>query len=309
MKRVGEAAEKAARHRKFHWCRRPNGFSDMPVWRVVAAMSGAPLCQVLAFVNRLEEIANAAEQRGSVEDYKAQEFAAALDIPLDIAARIFATLQHPDIGWVAYEHVVTFHPRNPDKEDETAAERKRRQRARDRGMKDLAALAAEGRITPDQRAVAEAQLLMDHRLSNGHACHIVTPRDHRDVTPEQSIGLERPAEKTPAGAPGETDGFQGEAADPLVAQIDACKWLMENGKRLLVSQMQVSDKQAAAYIDRWRESVRDDVILKKFISEADKTLYAGARFHNIISDQIRRHVAVPRLPLPPVIAAKKEAAG
>src|SRR5947209_14312151 len=108
FRQLGEAAQKAARHRRFHWSRRDGGFSDKPLWRVVAAELNIPLVEVLAFVNRLEEFANAADERGSVAEFNAAEFGAALGIPKENAARIFAQLERPEIGWIAYDHIADF---------------------------------------------------------------------------------------------------------------------------------------------------------------------------------------------------------
>src|SRR5260370_20120775 len=120
--------------RSFPWCRRPNGFSDNPKWRAVKARSGLNLCTVLAFVNRLEELgndaANRGDIRGSVAGFKTEDFAAALDITPEEASRLFAALEHPDIGWLADGMIADFIDRNPDIEDPTSGERKRRERTR-----------------------------------------------------------------------------------------------------------------------------------------------------------------------------------
>ena len=135
------------RKRSFSWCRRPNGFSDNPKWRSVKARTGLELCTVLAFVNRLEEVgndaANRGDIRGSLVGFKAQDFAAALDISVEEANKLFAALEHPDIGWIADGIIVDFHDRNPDVEDPTAAERQRRRRSRDRITRKLAELVDE----------------------------------------------------------------------------------------------------------------------------------------------------------------------
>ena len=162
MKPLGEGAAKAARHRRFHWCRRPNGFSDMPVWRVVARQTGLPVVTVLAFVNRLEELGNAAanfgEVRGALSRFSASEFAEALGLSAEDCARLYAALERPEIGWIAYDHIADFYDRNPDREDETAAERQRRKRLRDRINARLAKLARSGKIDERRRADLEALL-------------------------------------------------------------------------------------------------------------------------------------------------------
>ena len=151
------------RNRSFPWCRRPNGFSDNPKWRAVKARSGLTLSTVLAFVNRLEELANDAANRGdirgSVAGFKSEDFAAALDITAGDANRLFAALEHPDIGWLADGMISDFNDRNPDIEDPTAGERKRRERTRTKIMRKLAELARLGNIISGERGEIESSLL------------------------------------------------------------------------------------------------------------------------------------------------------
>jgi hypothetical protein len=156
------------RNRSFPWCRRPNGFSDNPKWRAVKARSGLDLCTVLAFVNRLEELgndaANRGDIRGSVAGFKTEDFAAALDITPEDANRLFAALEHPDIGWVADGMIADFIDRNPDIEDPTSGERKRRERTRAKILRRLGELATLGQIISGERAEIESNLLrLDHR--------------------------------------------------------------------------------------------------------------------------------------------------
>lgn len=196
MKHISEAAAKAARHRTWHWCRHENGFCDRPTWRVVARRLSMPVHQVVAFVCRLEELANAADQRGQVGHFRAAEFAEALDMPEEDAARIFAELEAPDIAWVAYECVATFFDRNRDWEDDTAAVRKRKQRARDNILKRLVTLGRQGKFDPARRTEIEGRLMLmdadelstiqtelrDAELSTGHRRHTVTSRADRPAT-------------------------------------------------------------------------------------------------------------------------------
>lgn len=115
-----------------------------------------PLFQVVAFANRLEEIANDAanygEPRGSVARFRADEFGMALGMSADDAADIFAALEDPSIGWIAYGQIAEFCDRNPDREDETALERQRRKRLRDQIRPQLDSLALRGLISEEARA-------------------------------------------------------------------------------------------------------------------------------------------------------------
>jgi hypothetical protein len=165
-----------------------------------------PLYQVIAFVNRLEEIANASEQRGHVGHFSAAEFGAALGMPEEDAARIFAALEDPSIGWISYDVVHDFTGRNPDQLDNTTAERQRRRRARLDILKATASLAREGRITLDRRNEIEARLkLLDdvalfrlaaelqRDLSTCHGSHGVTRHGVTSVTQEDQSN-QRPSE-------------------------------------------------------------------------------------------------------------------
>lgn len=162
LAQIATEARKATRNRKFHWCRRENGFCDLPIWRLVASRLRMPLYQVVAFANRLEELANAAanfgEVRGNVGRFNADEFAMALGMSVDDAARIFAELALPEIGWIAYDHVADFYDRNPDRIDEGAADRKRRQRMREKIVEQLGRMAREGSIPEAERRSVENAL-------------------------------------------------------------------------------------------------------------------------------------------------------
>jgi hypothetical protein len=165
MKRLADAvddAEKRRRRKHWSWCRNWNGFSDLPIWRVVAQRLNIPLYQVVAFVYRLDAFANDAGNkgyaRGEVAHFSAEEFAIALGMSAEDAARIYNELEHPTIGWIAYGQVADFNDRNKDREDETAALRQRRKRARRDILKYLAALARQGKITAADRNRVEDRL-------------------------------------------------------------------------------------------------------------------------------------------------------
>uniref|UniRef100_E6VFK3 Uncharacterized protein n=1 Tax=Rhodopseudomonas palustris (strain DX-1) TaxID=652103 RepID=E6VFK3_RHOPX len=159
---IGASARRAARRRQFHWCRRPNGFCDLPIWGVVADRLEMPAYQVIAFVNRLEELGNAAANfggiRGHLGRFNPLEFARALGMGREEVERIYEALAAPDIGWIADDHIVDFYDRNPDREDETNAERQRRFRLRKSILQQLSKLARTGRIAAEERAAIEGAL-------------------------------------------------------------------------------------------------------------------------------------------------------
>src|SRR5262245_4914355 len=108
-----EAEAKAARHPKYPWSRHWNGFIDLAVWRLVASELDMPLYQVQAFVMRLDSFANQADERGSVAGFNPAEFGIALGMSTNDAARLFATLEREDIGWITWDHITDFYTRNP----------------------------------------------------------------------------------------------------------------------------------------------------------------------------------------------------
>jgi hypothetical protein len=284
-----------------------------------------------------------------VAEFKAKDFGASLGMSAEDAARIFAALEAPDVGWVAYEYVADFFQRNPDHQDNTATERKRRQRARVRAMKEIAVRFHRGDISAEQRAQMEAQVLLDARLSTGGVSqrdtrdllttsrgeirpeqsqavtelstgHAVTHRDIVTVTPEQS------KKETPPPTP--VDNFGGEASraaqdqqaeettgggqgnDPQAEQAEAELWLLSEGKKLLIDRMQIVPTLAETYLGRWQRDLNDSVKLKNIITGADEAGYVGPRFHTLITDQVRRTRNVaPRLPLGPVGIDRKRAVG
>lgn len=342
MRQIGEAARKAARHRRWDWCRHWNGFSDMPLWRLIASRLQLPAYQVVAFVVRLDEFANAAEQRGglrgAVDDFSAEEFGVALGMPAEDAARIFAALEHPDIGWIAFGHLATFYDRNRDSDDDRdkAAERKRRQRERDRAMKELALAAAAGTVSADERRAREAALLLDHRLSTRLTVadettgHNVTDASNVTVTQEQSTGLrpepvDKSADTAGKGTSGETAGPTGQAsgksgadlstspvaaretvADETTSRCDvvadetvaATRWLETEGARIVCERMVVHTNRAAQLVGRWQRDLADPHVLVDAILGADHAGLTAGRFHVSVTDAIGRHLRAAALGQP-----------
>lgn len=329
LKQIGAAVALAARHRKFHWCRRPNGFCDLPIWGVVADKLGMPLHQVVAFVSRLEELGNAAanygEIRGNLARFKPEEFAKALGMTGEDSARIYAALEDPAVGWIAYEHIADFYDRNPDREDEGAAERKRRQRLRDAIRRQLAKLAFHGKIEERERlAIEEVLNGTEAELRNLQAKlaqaefqkKLSTPEDvtrdgrmsQRDivtVTPEKikvldSAGVDNFGDGACGNKAGFPNGATGTAGDEA---SEATLWIDSEAKKMLVEFLQIKPFLAETYIERWRRDLVDDDALAEIIKAAEKTGYIGIRFHTIITEQWRRHVALKtcgaQLHLPP----------
>lgn len=313
MKRIGAIADDvsaaAARHREFRWCRRQNGFCDKPLWRLVAETLSLPVYQVVAFVNRLEELANGSDPRGYVGDFSASEFAAALGMDTDDAARIFAVLELPEIGWLDQEHVVNFYQRNPDKEDLNAAERKRASRARKKAMVRLAEMARRGLISKHERderemmvlgarSETELRALMDQKflaktLSTGHTGHIVTDRDIVTVTPRADQNFSsRPVDNFGREARGEAKGLSDQADSEAARYPQGApeEWMVTTGRQIVIERLELEPGKAETRIERWLRDLNQDMgALAEIIRGAEAVGYMGAPFHNLIVDGIRRH--------------------
>jgi len=298
MKRLGDIGKE--KRREWHWCRRENDFSARRKWHVIAARVRLRPTDVIAFVNRLEEIGNAAEQRGHergvVSDYSIEELAAELGLAADDAARVYAALEQE--GWIDPEGMLgTFHRRNPDREDPTAPLRDRRRRTRDHVLKELARLGRLGRIDAARRAEIETslKLLPDAELFalpatvaqleltalSTEACATRVPRRGTvSLTPEQSRGL------SPVDNPGREANV---AAAGLSEQEQAELWLASEGVRVIYERLSKWDGKDVADATnrmlRWRDQKLggDAARLVTILRGADDADYVGARFHNQVT--------------------------
>lgn len=325
------ALAKRARHQRWHWCRLENDFFDNPIWRVVSELTGAPLFQVQAFVGRLECLANKSEPRGYVGDFRAVEFGAALGMPAEHAARIFAALEHVDVAWVDQDHVATFDGRNPDRPDVTAPERDRRRKARQQVRKYIDKRFERGDIVQEQRDAAAAMLgvLDDRELFNlrdklraGVALeaalstsqgHGVAYRDsvagHARADQTRSENSTAAVDNSGDGTRGTTQGLpQQEGSTPQQLTTDAAElWLAGEGLRILVERFNERRPRAETLIARWRRDLEDDpVAVATLIAGFGESTLSMARLEQLVADHIRRSAEArlkgERLPLPPVRA-------
>lgn len=333
---IYKAAERAAakrRKRVWHWCRRGNGFSDMPKWRVVAERVGLPVYQVVAFVHRLEEFANEAGNRGlmrgEVTHFDAPEFAFALGMTIGDAEKIFAGLI--ESRWVVDGLVADFYDRNKDEEDPTAAMRQRRRRARDSVREQLAALARQGLVDHETRNDLERRLpslatMPDEELfrlegdlqlclSTGRGYNRESRRDIRrdsvTVTVEETKVYSGSAVDNSGDSDrGEADGLSTEQAAPGdEVSTDPELWLTTEGARIVVERMNVPTNRALTLIERWRRDLDESdeasnaAVMNDIIARASGCSNA-AHFLVVVGDAVKRH-AVTRtlgtsLPLAPV---------
>lgn len=321
MKSIGATLDDAAaraeakreRHREWLWCRRPNRFSDDPLWRVVAERLRMPIYQVTAFANRLEELANMSTPRGYVGDFSPAVFGAALGMSGDDAARIFAELEHPDIRWIEQEHVSTFYERNKDdvKRSDTEALRSRRSYARRTLRKalkqlleaalidkdDAEAVAVDLDHMPDEELFAldgrrKAGQLAGFLLSTSHTfSHRENVRSHPRA--EHTTSKSTDVDNTGAGASRESAGSpkgDGGAAVPD-QQDDAEAWLAREGVRVVVEHMALLRGQAETRVQRWKRELEGDAYgLALVIDAAAQAAKTPALFHVAITDGISRRL-------------------
>lgn len=332
MKALSDLAAKVLRHQQWSWCRRPNGFCDLPKWRLIASRLNMPPYQVIAFANRLEELANDAGNRGyargEVSHFNAEEFAIALGMNANDAARIMVALEDHDIGWVADGHVADFYDRNRDKEDDTAALRQRRRRLRTTILQTLAQLARVGLVDGATRTGIEIRItLIDDRELSALKTELMTAlstrstvtrdsrRDVVTVTPEKSTKvLDRPVDNSGDNASGAAEGLSdgqigGAEADQQAA---AELWLATEGTRIVTEKMMETRTLAATRVTRWKDQQLggDAMALAEILRAVDRANYIGARFHNQVVDEIRRAplkaAAQQELRLPPVPISERK---
>lgn len=262
--------------RRYGWLRLYSDFPAHPKWRVIAIKTALPVHQVLAVATVLLCKANVGQPRGSLADFSPLECGAALDMPAENVARIYAAAE--ELGWIDQDFLVKWDERQPDREDPTNAERQRRYKAKRRAERDAAVVHSNG----------------------------VTGVTLRELTTRQDK-----IRKT--GAPMETVHINsGESGDSLSAKEAAEVWLATEGRAILTSrQVATAEKQAAEQLERWRKQLGDDpVALAAIVRAADQADYAGARCHNLIVDQVKRAVVTgrhPQLPLGPAMVSKRAA--
>ena len=293
----------APRRKRYSWTRINNNFPDLPAFRAAAAIARARVHQVVAVALRLDCVANVASPRGSVADMSVPEFAAALQLPADVVARIRAALEDPDIGYIVADFVTDFYERNPDDCDLTAADRQRRHREKLReARRDLPALTAAG------------PPVLHSNVPSRRDTVTVTARDGRS---KPSL----PSEVPRARASGAAAGLSSEGTGGAVFHDDYGDsgenpgpelWLATEGERIVIERMQVVPARAKQLLERWRELAGDShSALADVIAAADRADYVAARFHNLVVDGCKRvpRQVEPQLPLPPMPIGRRRAVG
>jgi hypothetical protein len=333
-------AEKRLKLRRFIYYRNRHARLDDPRLRLAAKIAGAPLYLVEAFVQRLDMFASANTPRGSLEGLSIEALAEHWTVREELLARLYAALEEPRVGWIDQDYVVDFWSENPDTDDPTANERQDRSRKFRKAFDELARLARIGRITGAERTEKELAI---HALRDRVRRHLVSwaewktelaailttgaargmsQRDSVTVTTRSDHHITqtpKPVDNLAAGAGGAAPGLsegQARRAEHDPQAIDPALWLASEGVRIVTERMQETRTLAETRMARWRdrELAGDAAALGEIIRAADAADYMGARFHNLIVDQIKRRAVTADgqkpLPLPPApVASTKKAVG
>jgi hypothetical protein len=293
---------------RYSWSRFHSDLLDDNRWALVALRAQAPIPIVEAMVMRLEAHANRSQPRGYVGDFDAEAMAARWNVDAAMVIRILAELEGPQIGWIDQDQVVNFWSRNPDKVDETNAQRQQRFRDRKRGMKRLAEMARQGLIDEAQRHEREVALKNSKEPAELIAAWATVTRYSVTVTPraEQIINQDIDLNATPPPAAPTALGTNLVPIDPeaFADEATAFQWLTGDGEALVAGRLDCEKAKARQAIERWV------VALGGSVTGVARTVHAalstGARkeaFRQFVTNQVARQAAemlAPRLPLPPV---------
>lgn len=234
-------------------------------------MSGAPLPYVKLLVVELDLFASENDPRGSVEGLNVSALAADWGLSGDEQlARIYATLEHPEVGWIDQDFIVSFWARNPDQElteREREQARERQQRKRDRAKEAKGARAEAG--YPQSRVTQRDS---------------VTSRSRSDQIIKKAA-----AEKGEIGQNGEAARAESATAPHSGAgdSGDYEIWLALEGKRIVAERCRLLPTSAWTHISRWRRELADDLpALATMIEDADVMGLVGGKFTDRIRDRI-----------------------
>lgn len=256
----------------------------------------------IAFVNRLEEIgndaANRGDLRGSIAEFDAETFAAALDVPVEQVKAVYASLQHA--GWIADGVIADFQDRNPDQEDPTSAERQRKKRSRTTIQTRLDELTMNGRLSRERRIEFQARMQgLDHeglirlQVDLEEAAKPVTrdsrssQRDIVTITPEKKDYKNGSKLEviTSGSASGEVVGSAKEEEVSGKTDDDVSHWLSAEAPDFVAQHWGISVDASRTRLRGWSAQVGDKVLFEVL---QDAKGLEGAAFHLEVADQIRR---------------------
>jgi hypothetical protein len=118
---------------RYIWWRAHHGLPSHPRWLSVARKAQVPVSVAFSIVLWLLDAASRGKPRGSIADFSLAACAAYLNIEDGEVERVIAALQ--ETGWIAGQQLITWDERQPQREDDGAADRKRAQRERQAASK------------------------------------------------------------------------------------------------------------------------------------------------------------------------------
>lgn len=117
---------------RFSWWRAHHGLPQHAKWRAVSRAAGVPVSIVFHIAACLLDTASRSHPRGSIADFKAFDCAGVVDAAVDDVERVLVVLR--DIHWIEGHMLADWDERQPQREDQGAAERKARERAKGHAM-------------------------------------------------------------------------------------------------------------------------------------------------------------------------------
>jgi hypothetical protein len=342
------AVAKKIRMRRFTWVRAENEVYNDDIWRLVARMAGAPLHLVEIVVLRLDLFASKNRPRGSLDGFSIAALAARWNMANDdMLARIYAALEHPDIGWIDQDHLVTFWDRNPDTEDTTAADRTHRSKAFKKAMKTLGGYQRQGHLSDQQYAERVRELFaLREETRRGHfprgelmrrldlLLNLSPAARAHDVSTVTTVSLTARSDQNlsqsgdavdnrAAAASGPAERLsEGQAVVPASSPQDdeaAKAWLEGEGRRIVVERMDVTPTRAANKIERWLGLVDQshrivaDAIAGAAGPNLNGQLRNAATFHVMIENEVARQRRLmeqgPKLAMGPPPTRAEQAKG
>lgn len=206
------------------WFRSWHGAPTDPKWLLIAAKAGVKPCHVAYTWWALMDHGSQHADRGCVADFDEETFGHFAGLDVTHVSRIVTTLTEK--GLIADGHIAQWGKRQPKREDETAAERKRRSRANN-GGKPPSGGHKGARANPDEQA--------SHAASH----NVTTDKD--EIREDSSVAI---ATATVVPHPA----------------ADFCKAVFDSGVSLLVASGK-NDSSARSLIGRWRKAVGDGELL------------------------------------------------
>jgi hypothetical protein len=208
------------------WFRSWHGAPTDPKWLLIAKRANVRPIHVIGTWWALLDFASQHSERGSIDGFDTETFALFAGLEDEHVSRIVTTLR--DKGLIEGSRIAQWGKRQPKREDETASQRKRDQREREK---------ENGGNPPSGGTPGKP-----HRTLNGSG-HAMS----RNVTPEER----REENSSVANATG--------TVVPHPAS-DFCKAVFDSGRAIL-TQSGMDARRAGSLIGRWRNALGDAELL------------------------------------------------